>query len=170
MTSNTNTLSSNNVSTLTTGISDSALSTFVVYQQTLVEHSFPTLSAPSLIVKRWLWNCFLSDPIFIRLSFHLLQWPRDYPCILFRYQHGFRWKRSGNRCPIYFRSFFNISNLTGVAISDVSGRPIKLPDSDSRPADDTYFTFCSNVSTTTVDCHVPKKSLSLKFPPFTPIS
>ena len=55
------------------------------------------------------------------------------------------------------RSFFRVSNLIGVTFSDLSGNPIKIPDTDNHPADITYFTFCSNVTANTVDCRVPKK-------------
>ena len=61
------------------------------------------------------------------------------------------------------RSFFHVSNLIGVTFSNSSGQPIKVTDTDNRPADITYFTFRSHVSANTVDCRAPKKSLALEF-------
>ena len=61
------------------------------------------------------------------------------------------------------RSFFQVSNLIGVTFYDTPGKTIKVPKNASRPADVTYFTFRSNVSAKTVDCRVPKKSLTLEF-------
>ena len=54
------------------------------------------------------------------------------------------------------RSFFQGLNLIGVTFSDTSRYPIKLSDTDSRPADLTYFSFRSNVSANTVVCRAPK--------------
>jgi len=56
-----------------------------------------------------------------------------------------------------------VSNLTDVTFSNSSGHPITVTDTDNRPADITYFTFRSHVSTNTVDCRAPKKSLALEF-------
>ena len=56
-----------------------------------------------------------------------------------------------------------MSNLIGVTFSNSSVQPIKITDSDNRPANITYFTFHSNVSANTVDCRAPIKSLALEF-------
>ena len=56
-----------------------------------------------------------------------------------------------------------MSNFVDVTFSNSSGQPIKVTDSDNRPADITYFTFRSNVPANTVDCRAPKKSLALEF-------
>ena len=61
------------------------------------------------------------------------------------------------------RSFFRISNLTGVDFSDAAGKSIKVPDTTSRPGDFTFFTFRSNVLATIVDIRAPNKSLNLEF-------
>jgi len=55
-----------------------------------------------------------------------------------------------------FRSFFHVLNLINVTFFDTFGKPIKVPDTDSRPADVTYFTFRSNGSAKTIDCRTPK--------------
>ena len=56
-----------------------------------------------------------------------------------------------------------MSNLTDVTFSNSLRQPIKVTDSDTRPANITYFTFRSNVSDNTVDCRAPNKSLALDF-------
>ena len=60
------------------------------------------------------------------------------------------------------RSFFRISNLTGVVFSDAAGKSIKVPDTTSRPGDLTFFTFRSNVLAKTVIIRAPNKSLNLE--------
>ena len=40
---------------------------------------------------------------------------------------------------------------------------MKVPDTDNRPADITYFYFRSNVTANTFDCRASKKSLALEF-------
>ena len=60
------------------------------------------------------------------------------------------------------RSFSRVSNLIGVTFSDSSRKLIKFPDTNSRPADVTYFTLRSNVSANTIDCRAPKYSLTLE--------
>ena len=59
--------------------------------------------------------------------------------------------------------FFLVSNLQGVGFSDVSGKPLTIPDPVCRPADLTYFTFRSIVAAATVDIRAPASSLSLEF-------
>ena len=59
--------------------------------------------------------------------------------------------------------YFLVSNFQGVGFSDVSGKPIKIPDPDRRPADLTYFTLRFAVSTVTVDIRALASSLSLEF-------
>ena len=48
-----------------------------------------------------------------------------------------------------FRSHFRVLNLIDVTFSDFSEKPIRIPDTASRPADVTY-------STNTVDCRTFK--------------
>ena len=72
-------------------------------------------------------------------------------------------EKSRDRCSVCFSFLFSGFKLIGVTFSDYSGEPIKVPDTTSRPADVTYFTFCSNVSANIVDCRAPKKSLALAF-------
>jgi len=71
--------------------------------------------------------------------------------------------RGGNSGLVNLSLFFHVSNLIGVTFSNSSGQPITVTDTDNRPADITYFTFRSHVSTNTVDCRAPKKSLALEF-------
>ena len=77
-----------------------------------------------------------------------------------RQDQGGTW---GSSDPSIYRSFFRISNLTGVTFSDAAGKSIKVPDTTSRPVDLTCFTFRSNVLATTVDIRAPNKSLNLEF-------
>ena len=58
---------------------------------------------------------------------------------------------------------FLVSNLQSVGFSDVSVKPLTIPDPDRRPANLTYFLFRSVVSATTVDISAPASSLSLAF-------
>ena len=60
-------------------------------------------------------------------------------------------------------SFFHVSNLHGVIVSDASGKLIKIPDSDIGPADFTYFLIHSHVFAATVDHCALTKTLTLEF-------
>ena len=127
------------------------------------KHSFLPLLAPSYTTKRWLRNPFLLDPIFIRFFFQLLQQPHDYLCILFLYQYGFRSKRNLTCSLVYFPLLLKKFESNCCRLSDASRKHINLLDSEFYPTDITYFTFCSNVSTTTVDCRALNTSLTLEF-------
>ena len=48
--------------------------------------------------------------------------------------------------------------MTGVGISDATGKSIKIPDILSRPADLTLFTFRSNILARSVNIRDPNES------------
>ena len=58
---------------------------------------------------------------------------------------------------------FIIPNLQGIGFADASGKLISILDPDKRPADLSYFTFRSVVSSITVDARAQDKKLSIKF-------
>ena len=60
-------------------------------------------------------------------------------------------------------AFFRVYNLQGVAFYDVTGKWVKVLDSDNHPADITYFIFHSVVATADVDSCTPVTKLSLEF-------
>ena len=73
-------------------------------------------------------------------------------------------KREAETAAIDIRNaFFLFSNLQGVDFSDVSGKPITIPDPVRCSADLTYFTFRFVVSAATVDIRAPASSLFLEF-------
>ena len=64
---------------------------------------------------------------------------------------------------ILFLVFFSCLSPDWSHLVDTSGKSIKVPNPASRPADLTYFTFCSTVLAQTVHCRAPLKSIILEF-------
>ena len=165
-----NTLQQNNISTIG-GSGGSVASTFGIYQQTAVGLS--DLSIRTLVpdpISAELYRKALTA----RLFFHQILSLADYPSIelndilstiasYFSISTGSAARDADTAAQSISRSFFHISNLTGVAFSDVAGKSIKVPDTTSRLSDLTFFTFRSNVLATTVDIRAPNKSLNLDF-------
>ena len=58
---------------------------------------------------------------------------------------------------------FFVFNLQGVSFTEVSGKPLMVPDPVRRPTDLTSFTFRSVVSITMFDNHAPASFLSIEF-------
>ena len=166
MTSTNNNLHNNNAPSFTADTSGSVFSNFGVYQQTPVGLS--ELSIRTLVP-----DPISADPcrkaLIVNLSFHKILSLYDSPPVSFNkliatvssyfdIRTGSAERDTETASQSIYRSFFQVSNLIGVTFSDTSGKPVEVPDTDSHPADVTYFTFRSTVSANTVDCH-PSKNI-----------
>ena len=171
MTSTNNTINNNNISNLGGGSSGSTFANFGVYQQIpvgLSELSIRTLVSDNNSAKSY------RKALIAKLFFHQILSLTDSSSVFcndllatiaayFEINTGSAEREAEAAAQSISRSFFRVSNLIGVTVSDSSGKPIKVPDNDKRPEDITYFIFRSNVTANTVDCRAPKKSLALKF-------
>ena len=171
MTSTNNTINNNNISNLGAGISDFTFANFGVYQQTpvgLSELSIRTLVSDNINAEPY------RKALIAKIFFHQILSLTDSPSVSFNdllatvgayfdINTESVEREAEAAAQSISRSFFRVSNLIGVTFSDSSEKPINVPDSDNRPVDITYFTFCSNVTANTVNCRTPKKSLALEF-------
>ena len=152
------TLSQNNMSTIIGGSDGSVASNFCVYQQTTVGLSelsiHPFISDPisaehyhkALIAKLFFRQILsLADYSSVELN-DLLSTVASYSTI----NTGSAERKADTASQSISRSSFRASNLTGVAISDTSGKSIKVPNSASCPTELAYFTFCSNILANTL--------------------
>ena len=164
MTSTNNTLHNNNITNLGGGSSGSSFANFGIYQQTpvgLSEFSIRTL-VPDAIGAEPYCKALIAKKIFhqiLSLTDSLSVFFNDLLATVAAYfdiNTGFVEREAEAAAQSISRSFFCVSNLIGVAFSDSSGKPLKVPDTANRPADITYFTFRSNVNANTVDCRAPK--------------
>ena len=171
MTSTNTTINNNNISTLGAGSSGSTFATFGVYQQTpvgLSELSIRTLVPDNIsaepyhkvLITKILFRQILSLTDSPSVSFNNLM---ATVAAYFDINSGSTEREAESAAQSISRSCFHVSNLIGVIFSDSSGKPIKVPDTNNRPADITYFTFRSNVSANTIDCRAAKTSLVLEF-------
>ena len=171
MTSTANNNNNNNITNIGGSNSGSTLANFGVYMQTPVRLS-------ELLIRT-----LVPDPIsgeqyrkalIAKLFFHQILSLTDSPSIsvndfmvtvaaYFDINTGSAEREAEAAAKSISRSFFHVSNLIGVTFSNPSGQPIKVTDSNNRPADITYFTFRSYVSANTVDCRAPNKYLALEF-------
>ena len=140
--------------------SGSALANFGVYMQTpvgLSELSIRTLIPDPISAELY------RKVLIAKLFFHQILSLTDSPSVsvndlmvtvaaYFNINTGSAEREAESAAQSISRSFFHVSNLIDVTFFNSSGQPIKVTDSDNRPADITYFTFCSNVSANTVDC------------------
>ena len=164
MTSPNNTMNNNNISNLGGGSSGSTFVNFGVYQQTpvgLSELSIRTLVPDNISAEPY------RKALIAKLFFHQILSLTDSPSVSFNdlldtvaAYFDINTGSAGGEAEVAAQSisryFFRVSYFIGDNFSDSSGKPIKVPDTDKRPADITYFTFLSNVTANTVDCRAPK--------------
>ena len=169
MTSTNNTLHNNNITNLGGESGGSSFANLGVYQQTPVglgKLSIRTLVPDAISVEPY------RKALIAKLFFHQILSLTDSPSVSFNdllatvaayfdINTGYAEREAEAAAQSISRSFFRVSNFVGVAFSDASSNPIKVPDTTNRPADVTYFTFRSIVNANTIDCRAPKKSLAL---------
>ena len=165
-----NTLQQKNISTIG-GSGGSAASTFGIYQQTVIglsDLSIRTLVPDPISAepcrKALIAKLFFQQilPLAVSPSVELndlISTVASY----FSFSTGSAERDADTAAQSISRSFFRITNLTGVGFSDATGKSITIPDILSRPADLTFFIFCSSILAKSVDIRAPNKSLNLEF-------